>query len=257
MFRKIFCVQVCLLLFSSTQTATGGGRDSTEQFRQQKILIIPYEPSMHLSDADLDISEYSERSPMQIRAMFRIGLTEKINTRLQSSFQTYSLLQDLRPEAVQELSRIYSAIDYSFDTSYAILHPRPDSNEAKGRWNEKKAGKKELEKRTATGDVKYMNVKILDPGLVAMLTEKYGVDLIVFLTQVEIKTNAKDCIDFQSHIYQRDFKMHYAVFDREGKQLYGDVSTVKFPSNSNEIGDIMAKNFPAFGDVIKESISGN
>lgn len=257
MFRKIFSVQVCLLLFSSNQTASGGGRDSTAELSQTKILIIPYEPRMHLSDADLDISEYSERSPQQVRSMLRMGLTEKLNAGLGTTYNTYSLLQDLRPEAIDELDRIYAAIDYSYDTSYAILHPKPDSIEAKGRWNENKARKKELEKRSASGDVRYMNPKILDPTLFATLSRKYGADKFVFLTQIEIKTNAKDCIDFQSHIYQREFKLHYAVFDKNGNQLYGDVATVKFPSNSNEIGDIMAKNFPALGNMVKESIGRN
>jgi len=257
MFRKIFSVQICLLLFSSNQTASGGDRDSTAQYHPQKLLIIPYEPRMHLSDADLDISEYSESTPPQIRAMIRNGLAEKLNSALSVTYQTYSLLQDLRPEAMQEMQRIYAAIDYSFDTSYAILHPRPDSIQAKGKWNENKARKKELEKRTASGDVKYMNVKVLDPGLIASLNKRYGTDLVVFLTQVEIKTSAKDCMDFQSHIYQRDIKLHYAVFDKDGKQLTGDVVSIRFPSNSNEIGDIMAKNFPALCGKIKEAIGGN
>jgi hypothetical protein len=257
MFRKILCVQACLLLFLSSQTATGADRDSTRQFHQQKILIIPYEPRMHLSDADLDISEYSELTPPQMRAMFRNGFTEKLNTSLSTSYPTYSLLQDLRPEARQQLDQIYAAIDYSFDTSYAILHPRPDSAESKGHWNENKARKKELEKRTATGDVKYMNVIVLDPHLLSALNQKYGTDMVVFLTQAEIKTHSKDCMDFQSKIYERDIKIHYAVFDKNGEQIYGDVATVRFPSNSNEIETMMAKNFPVLGDAIRQSISKN
>lgn len=257
MFRKIFSVQICLLLFSSNQTASGGDRDSTTQYHPQKLLIIPYEPRMHLSDADLDISEYSERTPAQIRAIIRNGLAEKLNTALATSCQTYSLLQDLRPEAMQEMERIYASIDYSFDTSYAILHPVPDSIEAKGRWNENKARKKELAKRTASGDVKYMNVKILDPKLIAELNKKYGTDRVVFLTQVEIQTKAKDNMDYQVQNYQRDIKLHYAVFDKDGKQVSGDVVSILFPSNSNEIGDIMAKNFPALCGKIKDAIIGN
>ncbi len=257
MFRKIFSVQICLLLFSANQTVTAEGRDSTEQYQPKKILIIPYEQRMYLSDADHDISEYSDRSPEEIRAMFRMGLTEKLNAKLVTSYRTHSLLQDLQPEAMQDLDRIYGAIDYSFDTSYVILHPKPDSAEATGKWNEKKARKKELEKRTATGDVRYMNVKILDPHLLTDLSKKYGADEFVFLSQAEIKTNAKDCIDFQGGIYQRDLKVHYSVYDKDGNQLYGDVAVVKFPSNSNEVGEIMEKNFPTLGSVIKEALSRN
>ncbi len=256
MLRKIIYTQFCILLFSAGLSASGTGRDSTTQYHQQKILIIPYEPRMHLSDADLDISDYSDRTPQQVRAMFRMGITEKLNTTLSTNYQMHSLVQDLRPEAIQEMDRIYASIDYSFDTSYAILHPRPDSTEDKGRWSESRARKKELEKRSLSGDVIFTNVKIYDPKLLSSLNAKYGADLFVFLTQVEIKTNAKDCIDFQSRIYERDIKVHYAVFDKNGNQLYGDIVGVKFPSNSNEIGNIMAQNFPMLSEKIKASVIG-
>ncbi len=255
MIRKFFIEQVCMMLLVSSQVATGSGRDSTLEFHRQKVLIIPYEPRMHLSDADIDISEYSDRTPQQVRAMFRSGITEKINSKLGTTYQTYSLLQDMRPEAITEMDRIYSAIDYSFDTSYAILHPRPDSTVSNGKWSERKAGKKELEKRTLEGDVKFMNVKILDPNLLSYLGNKYGTDLFVFLTQAEIKTKARDCFDFQTQNYHRDIKIHYVIFDKNGKELYGDVALVKFPSNSNDIGEIMAKNFPALSEKISESVS--
>lgn len=253
MLRNIFYMQFFLLVLLSFK-ASGTGRDSSALFRQQKILIIPYEPRMHISDADMDISEYSDKTPQQVRAIFRMGISEKLNASLSSTYETHSLLQDLRPEAIEDMDRIYASIDYSFDTSYAILHPRPDSASTTG-WNEKKARKKELEQRTLNGKVIYTNVKILDPRLLSSLQSKYGVDLFVFMTQAEIKTNAKDCIDFQSGIYQRDIMIHYAVFDYTGKQLYGDVASIKFPSNSNDIGDIMAQNFPALSEKIKKNIA--
>ncbi len=253
MLRNIFYTQFCLLLFLSFN-ASGAGRDSTAQYHQQKILIIPYEPRMHISDADMDISEFSDRTPQQVRAIFRMGISEKLNASLSSTYLTHSLLQDLRPEALEDMDRIYASIDYSFDTSFAILHPRPDSASL-GSWNEKKARKKELEKRTLNGKVIFTNIKILDPRLLSSLQSKYGADIFVFMTQVEIKTNAKDCMDFQSGIYQRDIMIHYAAFDHTGKQLYGDVASIKFPSNSNDIGDIMAQNFPALSKEIKTNIA--
>lgn len=257
MFRNILVTQVCFLLSLVNLSAADGTRDSSASIRQHKILIIPYEPRMHLSDADLDISEYSEITPPEVRAMMRNGFAEALNATLKSSYQTYSLMQDLRPESRQQLQRIYGSIDYSFDTSYAILHPRPDSAALKGRWNENKARKKELEKRTASGDVKYMNVKVFDPDLISSLCHTYNADMVVFLTQAEIKTHSRDCMDFQSQIYERDIKIHYSVFDSEGMQLYGDVASVRFPSNSNEIGTIMTKNFPVLSESIKSAVGGS
>src|SRR5688572_5959788 len=193
MIRRMICIQLCMLLSFYNQTATGGGRDSSGIVRHQKIMIIPYEPHMHLSDADMDLSRYSEKTPQEVRTKLRDGVTENLNAKLLGSFNTHSLLHDLRAESRQELNRIYAAIDYSYDTSFAILHPKPDSATQKGKWSENKARKKELEKRTASGDVRYMNVKVVDPKLLDNLNSKYGADLFIFLTQIEIKTNSKDC----------------------------------------------------------------
>jgi len=267
MFRKVICVQVCLLIFSSNQTASGGppkdgfdganGRDSTGMVPHQKVMIIPYEPQMHLSDADFDISEYSDKTPQQVRTILRSGITEQLNAKLQGSYQTHSLLQDLRPEARQELNRIYAGIEYSYDTSFAILHPKPDSASLKGKWNENKARKKELEKRSLSGGVNYMNVKVANPGLLKSLNQKYGADLFIFLTQIEIKTNAKDCFDLQAQLYGRDIKIHYTIYNVDGEQVYGDVAVVRFPSNSNEVDVIIDKNFPVIGDMINKAITQN
>jgi hypothetical protein len=100
-----------------------------------------------------------------------------------------------------------------------------------------------------------MNVVVLDPELLASLHTQYGADLFVFLTQVEIKTTTKDCGDIQFRMYERDIKLHYAVFDKDGKQVMGDVTTVHFPSNSNEIHDIIEHNFPTIGEQITYAIS--
>lgn len=254
--RNIFPIEFCFLILLLGKSASGSGRDTTAQFHQQKVLIIPYEPRMHISDADIDISEFSDRTPSQVRAMFRMGIVERLNTSLSAEYQTYSLLQDLRPEAMEETNRIYAAIDYSFDTSFAILHPRRDSLSG-SRWNENKARKKELELRTLNGKVIYTNVRILDTHMLSALQSKYGTDLFVFLTQSEIKTIAKDCMDYQAGLYEREILVHYSVYDVTGKQMYGDVASIKFPSGSNDIGNIMAQNFPALSEKIKTNIIGN
>jgi hypothetical protein len=99
-----------------------------------------------------------------------------------------------------------------------------------------------------------MNVKLSHPELLKMLSDKYGVDLFVFINQLEIKTNYNDCIDFQLKIYEREIKVHFSIFDKYGKQLAGDVAISLFPSNSNDIGEIMAGNFPSISSYIADEL---
>src|ERR1700690_1244507 len=93
----------------------------------KKILIIPYNPMMHLSDADHEIAEYSEKSLQQVRAMFRIGISKDVNKQLASMYQSHDMLADMRPEVLRDLDMIYGSVNYSYDTVYSILHPVLDS----------------------------------------------------------------------------------------------------------------------------------
>src|SRR5437764_9440244 len=90
-------------LLLSAQSYNESQNSMTASAAPKKILIIPYEPKMHISDADRDIAEYSNRSEKQMRALFRMGLAHQLNATLVTAYPTYSLLEDLRPEAQREL----------------------------------------------------------------------------------------------------------------------------------------------------------
>src|SRR4029077_6662219 len=59
-----------------------------------KVLLIPYNPMMHLSDADNDIAEYSGKDPETLRKMFRMGLMQKINGKIFEVYDSQSLLTE-------------------------------------------------------------------------------------------------------------------------------------------------------------------
>ena len=87
-----------------------------------------------------------------------------------------------------------------------------------------------------------------------MLKDKTGADVFVLLNQFEIITNYSDCLDLALKIYRRQLKAHYSVFDADGNQLYGDVAVVDFPSNANDVREIMARNFPTISEDISKKV---
>jgi hypothetical protein len=218
----------------------------------KKILIIPYEPKMHISDADQDIAKHSNRSLQQMRAMFRQGMAHQMNATFVTLHPTYSILEDLRPEAQQELANIYRSIDYSYDTVFSALQPQQDPLTNKNLT--RKEQKKQLEAKTASGDIKFMNVKILNPRLLSELNQKYEADLFVFVSQVEIITNHKDCAGAGLDLFDRDVKVHYAVFDKNGTELYGDIAKFNTANSTNEVTAIMSQNFPPISQAILASL---
>ncbi len=246
MFKKNLLVLFFSLLFVSVFAQTNSPVQSQDT-AYKKILLIPYNSMMHLSDADHDIADYSQISNEQVRTRFRAGLTKYVNAKLIESYPTYSMQSNVLTDNERELDMIYGSLNYEMDTVFPVSHPAKDTLHKKSPFSKK-------QKVAEIHDLKYMNVKLSHPELLKMLSEKYGTDLFVFLNQFDIVTNYSDCLDLAMKIYRRQLKVHYSVFDASGKQVYGDVAVVDFPSNSNDVNDIMMRNFPKLSEYIAKSI---
>ncbi len=252
MLKKILSVFVFLLAaYGSHAQANEPAKDSTAADTvYKKILVIPYNPMMHLSDADHEIAEYSQKKPETIRSVFRRGILQSVTGQLFGIGESQPLLSDFSTDIQKDLEMVYGSISYSMDTIFPILHPVKDSLKKKPSLFSKSSATKIKEVR----DVKYMNTRLSHPELLVHLSGKYGAELFVFLNQLEIKTNYSDCLDLALKIYRRELKVHYSVFNSSGKQVYGDVAIVDFPSNSNDVAEIMRKNFPKISEYILNSI---
>jgi len=243
---------IFLLIFGTSLMAQGNGPDT---IRYSKILLVPYNPMMHLSDADDDISRYSEKNKDQVRKQFREGLLQNVDARLITTYQTYVLQNSVNKDELLDLETIYGSINYRMDTVFPVSHPSGKDTIS--------FVKKLFGKKASAGDLKYMNATLSHPELLQIYSKKYGTDLFVFLNQFEIITHYNDCYDLALKTYRRELKVHYSVYDAAGRQVYGDVAAVNFGSNSNDVGDIIQKNFPAIGNYVynhippKEIIASN
>ena len=224
-------------------------KDSSADTAYKKILLIPYNPIMHLSDADVDIMEYNQQKEDVIRAAFRKAMLQSVAAKLEGLAETMQLRPDISKEIQQDLEMIYGSVNYKMDTIFPVAHPVKDTLAKKTFFSKNHAPKvKEIR------DLKYMNIALSHPELLKKLGDKYETDLFVFLNQFEIKTNYSDCLDLALKIYKRQLKLHYSVFDITGKQLYGDVAIVDFPSNTNDMTEIMRGNFPKIAEYVRQSI---
>jgi len=240
-------------------SATGfrdAAQDSTADSLYKKILLIPYNPIMHLSDADQDISEYSQKNVDIVRGVFRNGLLANLSAALNYRCETRAMGTSTSKESQKELDMIYGSLNYQMDTVFPVSHPAADTSKSSSAGKVVKSifAKNKVPNVKEIHDLKYMNIKLTHPELLAKLSEKYGADLLSFLNQFEIKTQYDDCLDLALKIYRRELKVHYSIFDVSGKQLYGDVVVVNFPSNTNDITEIMERNFPKISDYIVKTV---
>ncbi|MGI8892816.1 MAG: hypothetical protein ACR2GN_05085 [Bacteroidia bacterium] len=208
------------------------------------ILIIPYNPRYYLSDSDRQIAEASNKSVLAIRETFRMSLDNSLMKQFNAKFLTHSVLSDTTVQAEIDLKRIYNeqVLNYEQSPSYK-----------KG----KKSGRKKSEKKErgigidnssiATDnsfmDDQFMNVTFSNDELLSELAARYENDYFLFLNQFEIRIDYTDCLDLSKKIYNRKLKIHYSIYDKNGRYLTGDYVKIVFPSNTNNINEIISRNF--------------
>jgi hypothetical protein len=250
MMKKIFL----LLCFIS---AVRGVNAQTEY---KSVMIIPFEPNMYFSDSDDQLAKYNKKNVKEIRTLFRYGLNINLNARILSQYGTVSLLSDSTTGASNDLAMIYKSISYFQDDV-----PVPPQSETSNSVAAKKGIfkiSKESDAQTGTKALdnkipkKYMNIRIVNKELLSYLAEKYHVDVFLFCNQFNLQTNYQHCLDRTTNTYQRDLWVHYSLFDKNGKQLAGGITQSHFPSNSNDMMEIMKTNFPALSEEMAAKLPG-
>ncbi|MFM2207946.1 MAG: hypothetical protein RL213_1921 [Bacteroidota bacterium] len=214
---------------------------------ENHILLIPYAPSMHLSTADVDISMSTGIEIGELREKFRNGILRSLNSAMTGDRQLEVLQSDHVIAADGTDQVLYKSIFYQQDTIWPMKYKGLDSLL-------KKKISYTIKNKLRPFEKSYMNIGFHDQRLLGELAESYGADTFLFLNEFEIKDNVKDCMDVEGQVHDREVRIHYSVFDREGKQLYGDVSVAHVWSNVNDAEEIMRSTYPSITAYILSSI---
>ena len=219
--------------------------DSLKVNEPASVLIIPYMPAMHLSDADYDISDGSQMEMPILRSRLRKGLLKALNKQFAEVYNVRGFNNDFVNDDNRDLDLLYHTLLFEGDSVYPLKNP------SRFAIKDTMPVKKGTVKRKP--EVQYMNVGIYDAMLIPDLSKKYNANYIIFLNEIDIKTHFDDCLNLALKIYRRDLKVHYSIFDKTGKQIYGDVAVSHFGSNTNDVNEIISENFPAISDYILKS----
>ncbi|MCB0395273.1 MAG: hypothetical protein KDD36_01390 [Flavobacteriales bacterium] len=238
--------------------------------RYHKVVLVPYNPMMHLSDADVDIVQYSGLPLKKVHARFRGELNATLNMQLKKIYPLKDLMMEEIENESEDLDRIYHSIGYKMEKARpSYLNEEAKEASKKTIFEKMGIGKNAEENPEPTNeasegadayiqyhdkDREYLESKISDPDLIPYLSNKYHADLFVFINQIEIKTNYTSCLDLANKVYEREIRVHFTIRDAEGKVVLGDVAVTVFPSNSNDIGEITANNYPMISEYIAKSI---
>ncbi len=215
--------------------------------KYNKVMVIPYNPNMYFSDADDAIAKASNKTPEEVRRMFRHGIAYDVSVRILPKYPIKNMLYDTSQIAQRDLYLIYKNISYHKAKSPSYR------KEEENKPNDITSGENPVVKSASLKE--YIAVEA-PKQMLQYLHEKYGTDLFVFINQFDLITNYKYCTDRTINNFTRDVIVHFSIYDKEGNYLYGDAVKVTFDKNTNHIDEIMLHNFPVIADYIAQHIPG-
>lgn len=232
--------------------------------RFNRVMIIPFDHKMYMSQIDREIHEKTGKSAEEIVEIFRRGAANSvfIETRqVQSSKYTAISMHSEDPEIIADLDYIYKSIGYK----YLPVPTPPDTGKPAATASLKKAtdkaqslfdgisgAKEEPGTRIKEGQLssvsetreKYMHTEIVNNDALAYLSAKYECDVFVFVNQLDIVIPpGTDYRELSSDNYSRLIKTHYTIFNKGGAVLYGNAAKTWFSSRENDAQQIAAKYF--------------
>jgi hypothetical protein len=219
--------------------------DNSDSLYRPAVMVIPYMPAMHLSDSDQDISEGSEMDLSEVRSSLRKGIVTALNKKFSDVYDVPGMKANFVNEDNSDMDVLYHSLLFGSDSTYPLKIP--------SRFSIKDTTV--LKIKSARKEKSYINVSIADESLIPDFAKKYHADYFIFLNEIDIKTHFDDCLNLALKIYRRELMVHYSIFDKSGKQIYGDVAVSNFESNTNDVKEIANKNFPSIAKYILDSFN--
>ena len=239
------------LLFCASLSAQEGTRTTTTPDTKTsdatgKIMIVPFEPKLYMSDIDQKINQQTKWNFETIRENFRHQLDAQLKLKLQSILPVISFYSD-SAKMSKDLEFTYNSTTLSYD----LVSKPTEATAATKKQSGIKNGQVQVE---MNNDKKFMNTKITNNEMLPYLSKKYTADYFVFINELDIK-NDMTTYDMTQDIYQREITVHYSIIDKTGKTIAAGVATSNFSSKENAPKKIIAQNFSSIAKDISVKFS--
>jgi len=260
---------VCIFLFSGFNAQEnafqkkGKVKSDQEVYAEgqpeySRVLIIPFEPKMYISSADKEIANRTNLTHQEIRENMRYGISNQMRHAVGKGMKSISLIHIDTADVGRDLGYIYNSIGYKYKPLPAEDVARNKQNEEdvkpinklKGSFNklvkhdnlapnETDGGTRitngQIQSTVSYGE-KFMNTSIHNPNLLKVLGAKYNVDVFLFINELNIEAAAPTSRTGLSALsYKRKVKVHYTIFDKDGKELHGGAAIVYMPATTNDM----------------------
>lgn len=244
-----FLLSLTLLINSSVLFAQEGTRNTVTKSSEVvgKIMIVPFEPKLYLSEVDMKVNQVTKWNFVQIRENFRHQLDNQLKLKLQNVGTVFSYYTD-SSSTWKDLMYTYKSTNLSSD-----LVTKPTDAMVV---NKKESGIKNGEVHVeVSNDKKFMNTKIIDKDALPYLTNKYKSEYFIFINELDI-LDVPNSYNISTDSYNRETTVHFSIIDKTGKTLAAGISSCQFSSKENNPKKIIANSFAPIAADIANKLSG-
>jgi hypothetical protein len=205
MLKRVYVVFLLLIGFNSFAQEQKELQVEKEEAKKDSIehsvMLIPYDPRFYLSDADKEISEESKKNPTLIRSRMHSRSEWYTYRAIRRKYPTVSLLQNDTIEAyIEAAGSLFSNTNFNYAKS--MVKPPETVSNVYVKKQEKEVADSRIASQYLNEDshAQFMKADFKKKEILEKLYNQFGTDLFVFLTQLEIKTNYKSCLDIANKI---------------------------------------------------------
>jgi hypothetical protein len=199
-----------------------------------KIMIVPFDPKLYMSEIDKKVNEQTKWNFNQIRENFR----HQLDIQLQQKFKPYSSVVSFYSDS----TKMAKDLMYLYGSTRIVFDPidKPSTNATHTATTTGiKNGQVAVE---INDEKKFTNIIPLDLDALLYFNKKYNVEYFVFVNQLDIKTDANS-YNITTDTYQRKVEIHYTIIDKNGKLISAGISSSSFSSKENNPKKIVALSF--------------
>lgn len=234
---RILFLSLSVVFFSMqihAQNQTRSGSTAKPISASGKIMIVPFEPRLYMSEIDKKVNEQTKWNFNQIRENFR----RQLDLQLQQKFKAYNSVMSFYTDSAKtakDLGYLYSSLRHSYD-----LVDKPSTITSK---TIAKTGIKNGQVQVEMNDdKKFMNAIVADADALPYFTKKYNTDYFVFINQLDIK-NDPTSYNITTATYQRKVDVHYTIVDKNNNLIAAGIASSNFSSKENNPKKIVELSF--------------
>ena len=211
-----------------------------------KIMVIPFEPKLYLSEIDVKVNQQTKWNFEQIRENFRHQLDAQLKLKLESIGPVISFYNDS--------AKTWKDLLYAYKSTNLASDPVSKPSDASV-VNKKASGIKDGEVHVEMStEKKFMNTKITDKELLTYLNSKYQSEYFVFINELDI-ISIPDTYDLSTDSFKRQVSVHYSIVNKVGKTVNAGIASAEFSSKENNPKKIVASCFSPVATTIANKLS--